>query len=81
MKHNDKVRLRTGVEVSRLSLGTAALGGLYTSVSDADSTDTVLTALDNGINFIDTAPLYGKGTAEVRIGKALAGRDRSTFVI
>jgi D-threo-aldose 1-dehydrogenase len=81
MKHNDKVRLRTGVEVSRLSLGTAALGGLYTSVSDADCTDTVLAAIDNGINFIDTAPHYGKGTAEVRIGKALAGRDRSTFVI
>jgi D-threo-aldose 1-dehydrogenase len=81
MKHNDKVRLRTGVEVSRLSLGTAALGWLYTSVSDADCTDTVLTAIDNGINFIDTAPHYGKGVSEVRIGNALAGRDRSTFVI
>jgi D-threo-aldose 1-dehydrogenase len=81
MKHNDKVRLRTGVEVSRLSLGTAALGGLYTTVSDADCTDTVLTAIDNGINFIDTAPHYGKGTSEIRLAKALAGRDRSSLVI
>ena len=81
MKHDDKVRLRTGVEVSRLSLGTAALGGLYTSVSDADCTDTVLAAIDNGINFIDTAPHYGKGTSEVRIGNAIAGQDRSSFVI
>ena len=81
MKHNDKVRLRTGVEVSRLSLGTAALGGLYTTVSDADCTDTVLTAMNNGINFIDTAPHYGKGASEVRLAKALSGRDRSTFVI
>jgi D-threo-aldose 1-dehydrogenase len=81
MKHNDKVRLRTGVEVSRLSLGTAALGGLYTTVSDADCTDTVLTAIDNGVNFIDTAPHYGKGTSEIRLAKALAGRDRSSLVI
>lgn len=81
MKHDEKVRLRTGVEISRLSLGTAAIGGLYTSVSDEDCTETILTAVDNGINFIDTAPHYGKGTSERRIGRALAGRDRSTFVI
>ena len=81
MKHHDKVRLRTGVEVSRLSLGTAALGGLYTSVSDDDCIATILTAVDNGINFIDTAPHYGKGTSERRIGRALAGRDSSTLVI
>jgi D-threo-aldose 1-dehydrogenase len=41
----------------------------------------VLTAIDNGINFIDTAPHYGKGASEVRLAKALSGRDRSTFVI
>lgn len=81
MRHSDKVTLRTGVEISRLSLGTAAIGGLYTSVSDEDCTETILTAVDNGINFIDTAPHYGKGTSERRIGRALAGRDRSTFVI
>ena len=81
MKHSDRVKLRTGVEISRLSLGTAALGGLYASVSDADCTDTLLAALDHGISFIDTAPHYGKGTSERRIGQALSGRDRSTFVI
>lgn len=81
MKHNDMVRLRTGVEISRLSLGTAAFGGLYRSVSEADCTDTLLTAISNGINFIDTAPHYGKGTSEYRIGKAITGRDRSAFVI
>ena len=81
MRHSDKVTLRTGVEISRLSLGTAAIGGLYTSVSVEDCTETILTAVDNGINFIDTAPHYGKGTSERRIGRALAGRDRSTFVI
>lgn len=81
MKHNDIVRLRTGVEISRLSLGTAAFGGLYRSVSETDCTDTLLTAINNGINFIDTAPHYGKGTSEVRIGKAITGRDRSSFVI
>lgn len=81
MKHNDIVRLRTGVEVSRLSLGTAAFGGLYRSVSETDCTDTLLTAINNGINFIDTAPHYGKGTSEIRLAKALAGQDRSSFVI
>jgi D-threo-aldose 1-dehydrogenase len=81
MKHNDIVRLRTGVEVSRLSLGTAAFGGLYRSVSETDCTDTLLTAINNGINFIDTAPHYGKGTSEVRIGNAIAGQDRASFVI
>jgi D-threo-aldose 1-dehydrogenase len=81
MKHNETVRLRTGVEIPRLSLGTAAFGGLYRSVSEADCTETVLTAINKGINFIDTAPHYGKGTSEVRIGKAIAGRDRSSFVI
>jgi D-threo-aldose 1-dehydrogenase len=81
MRHSDKVTLRTGIEISRLSLGTAAFGGLYTSVTDLDCTDTLITALDHGINFIDTAPHYGKGISERRIGRALASRDRSTFVM
>jgi len=81
VKHNQKIKLRTGIEISRLSLGTAAFGGLYKSVSDQDCTATINAALDSGINFIDTAPHYGKGVAERRIGQALLGRARSSFVI
>jgi D-threo-aldose 1-dehydrogenase len=81
MKHDDRVRLRTGIEVSRLSLGTAAFGGLYKSVTDQACIDTVHTAIEAGINYIDTAPHYGKGTSERRIGAAIAGMDRSSIVI
>lgn len=81
MKHDDRIRLRTGIEISRLSLGTAAFGGLYKSVSDKACIDTVHTALRAGINYIDTAPHYGKGTSERRIGAAISGMDRSSIVI
>jgi D-threo-aldose 1-dehydrogenase len=73
--------LRTGVEVSRLALGTAAFGGLYSSVTDQACTDTLLTAVHNGMNYMDTAPHYGKGLSEVRIGKAISTLDRSSIVI
>ena len=81
MKHNDLVTLRTGVQISRLGLGTAAIGGLYKSVSDQECTETIHACLDAGINFIDTAPHYGKGTSERRIGAALKELPRSSFVI
>lgn len=81
MKHDDRIKLRTGLEVSRVALGTAAFGGLYKSVTDQACTDTLQTALNNGINYFDTAPHYGKGTSERRIGAAIAGLDRSKMVI
>ena len=81
MKHDDRIKLRTGLEVSRIALGTAAFGGLYKSVTDQACTDTLQTALNNGITYLDTAPHYGKGTSERRIGAAIAGLDRSKMVI
>ena len=72
---------RSPVEVTTLGLGTAALGGMYTSVADVEATAVVRTALDAGLNLIDTAPLYGHGTAERRVGAALAGVDRSSFLL
>jgi len=66
-------------EVSRVGLGTWAIGGWMWGGSDAESSlQTILTALDLGINLIDTAPAYGMGAAEEIVGKAIAehgGRD------
>ena len=78
MRHDDKVRLRTGVEISRLSLGTAAIGGLYTSVSVEDCTETILTAVDNGINFIDTAPHYALPVVAWSLTAARPASSRAT---
>ncbi len=73
-RHNEKVKLkRSDLEVTRLSLGTAPLGGLFKSVSDKDGDELLNTALDIGINYFDTAPQYGHGVAEIRLGKALRG--------
>jgi D-threo-aldose 1-dehydrogenase len=74
MAHNSFVRLRTGVEISQLGLGTATLGGLYKSMSEDECTATVEEALNQGITYIDTAPHYGKGTSERRLGRILKGK-------
>ncbi|MBM7788745.1 aldo/keto reductase [Tenggerimyces flavus] len=71
----------SAVEVTQLGLGTAPLGGLFTHVEDDVATAVVRTALDAGLGYVDTAPLYGHGTAERRVGAALAGVDRSRFVL
>jgi len=81
MRHDDRVKLRTGIEISRLALGTAAFGGLYSSVTDEACTDTLLTAVKEGINYIDTAPHYGKGVSEIRLGKAITQLERTSIVI
>ena len=56
--------------LNKLSLGTAPLGGLFRSVSEAESDAMIDLAISSGINYIDTAPLYGYGTAERRVGRA-----------
>ncbi|MGH9327096.1 MAG: aldo/keto reductase [Terriglobia bacterium] len=72
---------KTGLEVTRLGLGTAPLGGLYEDVPEARALSTVERALSLGINFLDTAPHYGHGKAECYLAKALAGVPRSSYVL
>jgi D-threo-aldose 1-dehydrogenase len=72
---------RSTVAVSELGLGAAGISGLYREVSADAAADVVLAALAAGVTHIDTAPLYGFGESERRLGGILAGVDRSTFTI
>jgi D-threo-aldose 1-dehydrogenase len=65
----------TGLELSELGLGTAALGNLYHSFSDAQAQRMLSSALAAGVSYIDTAPLYGYGLSERRVGDAVRGRS------
>ena len=66
---------------SKLALGCAPLGNLYAQVSDRQANRAVKAALSSGIRYFDTAPHYGLGLSERRLGHALAGRARNTFVV
>jgi D-threo-aldose 1-dehydrogenase len=72
-RHNQKVGMkRVDLELTRLSLGTAPLAGLFKSVDISESDQLIHAALDNGMNYFDTAPLYGHGLAEERLGRILS---------
>jgi D-threo-aldose 1-dehydrogenase len=74
MRHSELVTIHgTDVQVSRLSLGTAPLGGLFKKVTESESDAVIHHALDAGVNYIDTAPLYGYGVGEVRVGRGIRG--------
>ena len=72
---------RTGLTVTRLGFGSASIGGLFTAVTDDDARATVRRAWDLGIRYFDTAPLYGYGAAERRVGDALRVEPRHAFVL
>lgn len=72
-RHNQKIGMkRVDLELTRLSLGTAPLAGLFKSVDVSESDQLIRTALENGMNYFDTAPLYGHGLAEERLGRILS---------
>ena len=69
----------TGVEISRICLGTMTFGD---QADEATAIRMVDTALDAGVNFIDTADIYVKGVSEEIVGKALKGkRDKVVLAI
>jgi D-threo-aldose 1-dehydrogenase len=69
----------TDVTVTRLGMGLAPIGGLYSAVGDRTAAAAVDEAWLRGVRFFDTAPLYGAGLSERRAGAALRGRDDFTL--
>ena len=82
MNPRERVKLgRTPLEVTRFGLGTAPLAGLYEAVAEDQAVSVISHAWSKGIRHFDTAPLYGHGLAELRLGKALHDQPRSEFVL
>src|SRR6476646_8683978 len=76
-----RARLANSLDVTAIGLGSAPLGGLFSAVSDADAEATVAKAWSLGVRFYDTAPLYGFGLAERRLGNFLRQQKRDSFAI
>jgi D-threo-aldose 1-dehydrogenase len=72
---------RTALEVSQLGFGGAPLGNLLADVPDSAARAAVDTACAAGVSYFDTAPFYGHGLSEHRLGEALRGRSRDGFVV
>jgi D-threo-aldose 1-dehydrogenase len=72
---------RTALTVTRFGLGTAPLAGLFEAVDEATGVGVIERAWEAGIRFFDTAPLYGHGLAEMRLGKVLKQKPRDEFTL
>ncbi|AAP28755.1 MULTISPECIES: aldo/keto reductase [Bacillus] len=64
-----------------LGFGTAPLGNMYRNIPEEEAIATVDAAWDNGVRYFDTAPLYGSGLAEIRLGEALSKRNRDEYFL
>ena len=71
----------TGLEVSSLGLGCAPLGNLYRPLDDSVASDIFAAAWNHGIRLFDTAPHYGQGLSERRVGDALRRESRGDYVL
>jgi D-threo-aldose 1-dehydrogenase len=67
--------------IARLGFGAAPLGNLYAPVAEDDAQAAICAAFDLGIRRFDTAPYYGHGLSEERLGRAFAGRPRGSFIV
>ncbi|MFB7919103.1 aldo/keto reductase [Streptomyces sp. NPDC056061] len=72
---------RSAVQVTELAFGAAGIGNLFTPVTDTEAEQAVHAAWEAGVRYFDTAPHYGLGLSERRLGAALRSRPRSEYVV
>ena len=75
------MRIREALLAGPLGFGTAPLGNMYRDIPEDEALATVDAAWDAGTRFFDTAPFYGAGLAEIRLGKALSKRPGADYVL
>ena len=81
-QHLAKRRLgSTDIEVSTLGVGGTGFGNMYEAITDEQSTAVVQRAIESGLNYFDTAPLYGQGLSETRLGRAFQTVPRDSFFV
>jgi len=71
----------TNLHASRLGVGTTAIGGLYSPTSATSADSTMEAAWSTGVRFFDSAPQYGNGMAEQRLGAFLNSKPRDEYVV
>lgn len=72
---------RTGIDLPVLSFGASSLGAEFRSITLDEAMRSTRTALDLGMNFIDTSPFYGRGMSEVLLGLGLKGIPRADYLL
>jgi L-galactose dehydrogenase len=72
---------KTGIELPILSFGASSLGAEFRSITLDEAMRSTQTALDLGMNFIDTSPFYGRGMSEIMLGLGLKGVPRDRYLL
>lgn len=72
---------RTKLRLTQLGFGGAPLGNLFAPIAEPEADALIAAAWDAGLRYFDTAPLYGFGLSEHRVGRFLRGQDRDAFVL
>ena len=82
MRASDREKIGPhGLEVTRLGLGGTAFGNLYSALGEQEGLEVLDAAFAAGVRYFDTAPLYGYGLSEARLGPGLARYDRDEIVL